>query len=671
MKSYTLLLLLILPLLSLSQEKDLQKKIDALQIQIEKSENVKQLMLLDSLSNLTRNKPEFKYDSIARKTIVLALRLDSLKLATIHTYNLIDFQNNFLGKSQKALNIFKEFLPKSEKLKDNRTLARFYLNGGDSYYFTNDYKTSIFYYDKTKESALKANDKELVGLSQLYKAFTYLRLGAFAESSQGLQEAILIFQELKDTTRISNAKSSLAVLYSKNEFFKEAKKEREELIKLEIKRKNYGILATNYYNASLDEKTKGNNNERLKYLKLALLTTRKSKFIKIQEPQFLSSIVITYSLLDSIKKAEKYLKEIENNPSQNTEGKSKSSYYEALMYLSFAKKEYKKALEYGKIHLDLVNKKGHSSKRQANKFLSNVYDLLGNEKMAFSHFKVYNKIKDSITSVQKVKALSYYQTLYETEKKTLKIQAQESDIDLLNEKNKAKNQLMIFGSLGLLSFFGLVLLTRSRNKAKESQIIQEKFSQQLLQTQEDERTRIANDLHDSVGQKLNFISRKSQNLKQDEINDLTTKVIDDVRSISRGLYPVLLKQFGLTESIKQLVLDYDEETKLFFTSEIDSIDEYINKNESLNLYRFVQESINNIIKHANAKAVSISIEKGSNTITVAINDNGKGFDTNAAQKLNSLGLKTLKERIRILNGKLVIKSKPNKGTSIIAKFPVK
>jgi signal transduction histidine kinase len=89
------------------------------------------------------------------------------------------------------------------------------------------------------------------------------------------------------------------------------------------------------------------------------------------------------------------------------------------------------------------------------------------------------------------------------------------------------------------------------------------------------------------------------------------------------------------------------------------------------LYRFVQESINNIIKHANAKAVSISIEKGSNTITVAINDNGKGFDTNAAQKLNSLGLKTLKERIRILNGKLVIKSKPNKGTSIIAKFPVK
>ena len=671
MKSYSLLLLLILPLLSLSQEKDLQKKIDTLQIQIEKSKNVKQLMLLDSLSNLTRNKPEFKYDSIARETIALALALDSLKLATYHTSDLIDFQNNILSKSQKALIIFEEFLPKTEELKDNRALARFYLNGGDCYYFTNDYEASIFYYDKTKECAIKANDKELVGLSQLYKAFTYLRLGTFAESSQGLQEAILTFQELKDTTRISNAKSSLAVLYSKNEFFKEAKKEREELIKLEIKRKNYGILATNYYNASLDEKTKGNNNERLKYLKLALLTTRKSKFIKIQEPQFLSSIVITYSLLDSITKAEKYLKEIESNPSQNTEGKNKSSYFEALMYLSFAKKDYTKALEYGKIHLNLVNKKSHSSIRQANKFLSNLYDLLGNEKMAFSHFKVYNKIKDSITSVQKVKALSYYQTLYETEKKTLKIKAQESDIDLLNEKNKVKNQFIAFGSIGILTFFGLILLVRSRNKAKENQVIQEQFSQQLLQTQEDERTRIANDLHDSVGQKLNFISRKSQNLKQDEISDLTTKVIDEVRSISRGLYPVLLTQFGLTESIKQLVLDYDEETDLFFTSEIESIDDSIDKNESLNLYRFVQESINNIIKHADAKAVSISIEEVSNTINVVINDNGNGFDTNDAQKRNSLGLKTLKERIRILNGKLIIKSKLSHGTSIIAKFPVK
>ena len=671
MKLYLWIVFISLPFLIFSQKKDLQKKVTKLKLQIKQSENGKRLTLLDSLSDLTRNKPEFSYDSIVRETIALALNLDSLKLATNHTSDLIDYQNNFLGKSTEALKIFKEFLPNTEKLKDHRTLARFYLNGGDSYFFTNDYKTSIIYYDKTKESALKVNDKRLVGLSRLYKAYTYLRLGAFAESSNGLQEAISIFQELKDTARISSAKSALAVLYSKNEFFKEAKKEREELIVLEIKRKNYGLLATNYYNASLDEKTKGNNYQRLKYLKLALATTRKSKFIKIQEPQFLSSIVITYSLLDSITKAEKYLKEIESNPNQNIEGNNRGSYYEALMYLSFAKKEYQRALGYGKKYSELINKKSFSGKRQANKFLSDVYAILGNEKMAFLHFKVYNKIKDSITSVQKVKALSYYQTLYETEKNTLKIQAQESDIILLDEKNKVKNQWMLFGGLGLLSFFGFVILQKSRSTAKKEKIQQERFSQDLLLSQEKERTRIARELHDSVGQQLTLIKRKAQNTEQGDLAKMTNTALEEVRSISRDLYPALLKQIGLKESIVQLINDYDEQTDLFFSVDIDEIDVFFTENTSLNFYRLVQECLTNIIKHAKAKSVSITIKKEGKKINALISDNGKGFDVSDHKKKNSLGLKTIFERIKIMNGKLSIDSHIDNGTSFIFSIPVK
>ncbi|NNC46509.1 MAG: sensor histidine kinase, partial [Winogradskyella sp.] len=328
-----------------------------------------------------------------------------------------------------------------------------------------------------------------------------------------------------------------------------------------------------------------------------------------------------------------------------------------------AKKYALKAIEYAKgVSLN--------QERYAYYLLSEIGYNLGEFKNSFNNLKQYHALRDSIFSLKKINNINENQIKYETEKKSFIIKAQESDIALLNEKNKVKNQYLVFGTIGLLSFFGIIFLVNSWNKAKESKLIQEQFSQQLLQTQEDERIRIANDLHDSVGQKLNYISRKSQNLKQEEINDLTVKVIDEVRSISRGLYPVLLTQFGLTESIKQLILDYDEETDLFFTSEIESIDEYIDQNKSLNLYRFVQESLNNIIKHANAKAVLVSIEKTSNLVTITINDNGQGFDTNDAQKLNSLGLKTLKERIRILNGKLIIKSKPNNGTSIIAKFPV-
>ena len=144
-----------------------------------------------------------------------------------------------------------------------------------------------------------------------------------------------------------------------------------------------------------------------------------------------------------------------------------------------------------------------------------------------------------------------------------------------------------------------------------------------------------------------------------------------MRAISRGLYPPLLKQLGLTESIEQLILEIDEQTDLFVSGDIDKIDAFFNEDQTLNCYRFIQECIHNCIKHANAKALSVSALKLGNTIKISIQDNGKGFDATNAQKQNSLGLKTIYERIRILKGELTIESKPNQGTIIIAKIPLK
>jgi len=142
-----------------------------------------------------------------------------------------------------------------------------------------------------------------------------------------------------------------------------------------------------------------------------------------------------------------------------------------------------------------------------------------------------------------------------------------------------------------------------------------------------------------------------------------------VRSISRGLYPAMLKQLGLTESIEQLVLELDENTNIFFSSEVEPIDDFFDEENALNFYRFIQESLNNAIKHAQAKAISISIVKLKNQISVAINDNGIGFNVNDMENKNSLGLKTLSERIQILKGKLKIDSQIDAGTTISAIIP--
>ncbi len=222
----------------------------------------------------------------------------------------------------------------------------------------------------------------------------------------------------------------------------------------------------------------------------------------------------------------------------------------------------------------------------------------------------------------------------------------------------------------LLSLFGMSLAFYFLKQAQEKRKLQEDFSENLLLSQETERTRIAKELHDSVGQQLTLIKRKAQDLSQGEISNMTHGALEEVRSISRGLYPAVLKQLGLSESIEQLIYDLDEQTDLFCTSEIDDIDAYFSEEGSLNFYRFIQENITNVLKHAEATSLTVMVKNKGNKVKVRIADDGKGFDVTDKMKNHSLGLKTLSERIRILRGVLQINSKKGKGTEVIAEIPI-
>lgn len=218
-------------------------------------------------------------------------------------------------------------------------------------------------------------------------------------------------------------------------------------------------------------------------------------------------------------------------------------------------------------------------------------------------------------------------------------------------------------SIGLLGWMFYQLKLRSN--------LQVQFAQNLMQSQEEERTRIAKELHDSVGQQLTLIKQKAQRSHQDEVADLTNKTLEEVRSISRGLYPALLKQLGLTGSIEQLLLDVDEQTDLFVSVDVDDIDAYFNEQEALNIYRFIQENVTNVIKHAQASTLVVSIEQRTNDIRVEIKDNGLGFDGVEKLKQNSLGLKTMQERIKMLKGIFTLESDLRSGTLIVAEIPLK
>jgi signal transduction histidine kinase len=669
---FTISLLFSFQLSAQDPDLELQSKIDILNSKIEHAEKGERLVWLDSLTKLTYRNLELKYDSIVRQTIKFAIGLDSLDLAANQVVDLIGFQNNFLGKPKEGLILFNTYFEKLKGGSSFKAIGRMYLNAADSYYYTGDIDKSFEYYAMTKDYALKAKDRQLYGWATLYTGYNQSEAGEFAKASINLKEASQIFIKLKDTTNILAAKNALGILYSRNAFYEEAEKERNESILLMGKTKRYNVLANLYYNAAEDNKRTGDIAKQLVNIKASYLTNSKTKNGALRKPKILAQLIDAYCKNDSVSQAQKYFGNLNAIYLKDKTKDLKEQIVKAKRVLAFTKKDYKSAIKYSTEYLSILKiKKAHIGDIQAaEQFLANAYKQNGDDLNYKKHIVNYYVIKDSISSVQNVKALAYYQTLYETEKRDLKIENQNASIGLLSLKNKNKTQLLIFGSLGLLLFFGGIIVYRSFITAKKRERTQQVFSQELIKTQEQERTRIAKDLHDGVGQQITLLKMKAQNTNQTELSGLAHNALEEVRSISRDLYPVTLAKLGLTDSIEQLLLELDEETDLFVSVEIDDVNTNFDETQSLNFYRFIQESVNNVLKHAKAKTLIVNILKQSDGIKILIKDNGEGFEVSDKITQNSLGLKTMAERISMLKGSFDIKSKRTEGTSILVQIPV-
>jgi two-component system, sensor histidine kinase LadS len=204
-----------------------------------------------------------------------------------------------------------------------------------------------------------------------------------------------------------------------------------------------------------------------------------------------------------------------------------------------------------------------------------------------------------------------------------------------------------------------------------------KYSEQLILLQEEERKKIAAELHNSVGQNLSVIKNSISMLKKktdfasnlQDINDTVSGTIEEVRNISYGLRPFHFDLVGLSQSIRSLIEEVACSSEIRFYKNIEDIDGQLSKEAEINLYRVVQESLNNIIKHSKATETQVNIKNVSASIHIEIQDNGAGF---GKQQINmGLGLIGIKERINIIGGSINIKTEALKGTNILISIPVK
>ena len=144
------------------------------------------------------------------------------------------------------------------------------------------------------------------------------------------------------------------------------------------------------------------------------------------------------------------------------------------------------------------------------------------------------------------------------------------------------------------------------------------------------------------------------------MESLAGKTLEELRSISRGLHPPTLNDFGITQTIINLINEIDEHSSIFFTNEIENIDDVLSKETSLHLYRIFQEILNNMVKHSAAREASVTIKKDARMIRATIIDNGIGFavDENI-NNTTTLGMKTLMERMKIIKSRVEINSNKN------------
>jgi len=275
----------------------------------------------------------------------------------------------------------------------------------------------------------------------------------------------------------------------------------------------------------------------------------------------------------------------------------------------------------------------------------------------------FNAMSDSLTNMALKSKVKEYDKKYQTAKKEKTIAEQNSKL----QKSKFEITALVFSLMGLLLTTLIFLAYRKRKEAQAETLRQQKFTDELLQNTEDERKRIATDLHDGVNHELLTLKNQATNGKLANAKELE-KVINEVRQVSRDLYPAMFDNIGLTASIEALC-ERMTEAGLFTSCDINYTLKLSKRNE-LQLYRIIQEALNNTLKHAKADAAKVTIDTVGNELQVEIKDNGIGFNTE--EKMNSsssFGIQSLMQRARAIGGKSSLESDAS-GTKLILKTPI-
>lgn len=517
---------------------------------------------------------------------------------------------------------------------------------------------------------------------------TYLK-GDFQNALPRYLRAYTIFDSLKHYDGLARLSNEMAVFYRKQSDTKTAYRYLDQSEQFALLANNKTELGTSYAHRAPMLEAEGKVEEAIDLYQKVYQIRSDAK----------DSVGLGYALLDlsSIALRKNDLKKALDYIQQSTAIRKKIGDLQGVAVnlvntgeTYYSIKDYRNAITYFKQCLEIATRIGYSDLvHYTYEQLAAAHVNLNDYKNAFHYQAKGNAYKDSLFTIDKTKVIADLQTKYETEKKEQQInlqkaQLEERDLEILQTR-------IIVGALLVTVVLIAIIFALARGRYKRKQellekekeiLVREAFMAASIESQENERKRFAQDLHDGMGQLISALRLLLEPINRDmplqerfTIVEKAEKLLNDmhqeIRSIAFNLMPQTLVQYGLVPALKEMADRMNSSGKISVRITSFDLPQRLSEVQEISLYRIVQEWINNIVKYAGAFNIEVQLIGHEVEINVTIEDDGTGFDT---QKLYGTGngWKNIRSRLNLIKGSVEIDSeKGRKGTTLIIRIPLK
>lgn len=550
----------------------------------------------------------------------------------------------FNSDYDKAIEYALKALAVAEKEKNMTLLARTYNNIAGIHNHFNRPKIAINYTLKSLDIAEKAKDSSTFSDYNVQASETYANLRQFDKAAAYAKKGIEYAKKFNDIHSLMNGLNNLSVCYSQLNKLDSAVEINKQ--QLELAKQQQEVVYINYALINLCYNNFRNGN---------------------------------------IKEVEKYAGELKEYIKGYPDKQLSTEANVAFAFSLIGQKKYDLAaveLENG-IKIAAADNNNITLENLYNAY-SVLYYLQGKIKEA----ELYTYKSDSVVTQRNLEELNSYtrdlEVKYEAEKKEAQIKLQKAQL-------KQKNTLnYLFGaaalSVVLIGFF-VYRSHRHKQKLQQTKIDELEKEKQLAATEavlkgeEQERSRLAKDLHDGLGGMLSGIKHSLNTMKGNLVMtpdnaqsferslDMLDSSIKEMRRVAHNMMPETLIKFGLDTALKDFCNDINLSGALLVNYQSIGLENAtIEQTTSITIYRIVQELLNNIMKHASAKNALVQVSKTNEDFSITVEDNGKGFDTTVLKQTKGLGWSNLQSRIEYLKGKIDVQSSAGNGTSVLIEF---